>query len=184
MTQRVPPRVALWILERFCAGYRSDSLAGDLIEQFQQGESRRWFWKQVVAAVLVARTRHAEQRLLLPALRVFLRVAIEAAVVLTVCALADQSRRTHSLLELLTPHFMATIVALITTVMIALAASVWTSQKRPASTLINSLIAAFAVIALGFGAFTWAATTRDTPCKPDPCSCTGGNGPREVESSR
>jgi hypothetical protein len=175
MTQRVPPRVALWILDRFCAGYQSDSLAGDLIEQFQQGESRRWFWRQVAVAVLVARTRHVEQNLLLPVLRLFLRIAIEVAVGLTVYALADQSRRTHSFREMLTPHFMVTIGVLITTVVIAFAASAWTSQKRQASTVINSLIAAFAVIALGFGAFTWAATARDNPCRPESCFCTGGH---------
>jgi drug/metabolite transporter (DMT)-like permease len=175
MSQRIPPRAALWILNRFCSGYRSESLAGDLIEQFQQGETRPWFWKQVVTAVLVAGNRHIERSLLLPALRLFLRVAIELAVVLTACTLADQSRRTHSFRDMLTPHFMVTIVVLITTVAIALAAAAWASQKRPASPVVNSLIAAFAMIALGFGAFTWASTTRDDPCQSETCFCWDGN---------
>jgi hypothetical protein len=174
MSQRVPPRVALWILNRFCSGYQSESLAGDLIEQFQQGESRPWFWKQVLIAVLVAPTRHVERSLLLPALRLFLRVAIELAVVLTACALADQSRRTHSFRDMFTPHFTVTIVVLITTVAIALTAAAWASQKRPASPVVN-MIAAFAMMALGFGAFTWAATTRDDPCQSESCFCRNGH---------
>lgn len=47
----------MWLLHRFGMGYHGESLAGDLIEQYQQGHSPYWCWKQVIAAVVVARVR-------------------------------------------------------------------------------------------------------------------------------
>jgi hypothetical protein len=54
MTRRVPPRIALWVAERCGASYEREAFVGDLIEQFQQGESRWWLWKQVMMAVVFA----------------------------------------------------------------------------------------------------------------------------------
>lgn len=49
MTMRRPPRLALWLLERFVPD--SGPLAGDLLEQFQTSRSRLWFWLQVLLAI-------------------------------------------------------------------------------------------------------------------------------------
>jgi hypothetical protein len=49
MTSRQPPRLALVFLSRL-AGDR-EALVGDLLEDFQQGRSRTWFWRQVLSAV-------------------------------------------------------------------------------------------------------------------------------------
>jgi hypothetical protein len=43
-----PPAVATWLLERFCADV---ALAGDLVEQYHEGRSVAWYWKQAIAAV-------------------------------------------------------------------------------------------------------------------------------------
>jgi hypothetical protein len=43
-----PPVVATWLLERFCADV---ALAGDLVEQYHDGRSVAWYWKQAIAAV-------------------------------------------------------------------------------------------------------------------------------------
>ena len=48
MRHRTPPRLAVAFLNRF--GPNDDGLAGDLIEEFEAGRSRLWFWKQVVLA--------------------------------------------------------------------------------------------------------------------------------------
>jgi len=48
MRSQRPPVVATWLLERFCADV---ALAGDLIEQYREGKSLAWYWKQAVAAV-------------------------------------------------------------------------------------------------------------------------------------
>jgi signal peptidase I len=46
-----PPRLAVWLLQHAGSRYRRESLAGDLIEQFQSGRSDAWFWRQVLQAV-------------------------------------------------------------------------------------------------------------------------------------
>jgi hypothetical protein len=45
-----PPLLATWLLERFCADV---ALAGDLVEQYREGRSVAWYWKQAIAAVSV-----------------------------------------------------------------------------------------------------------------------------------
>jgi hypothetical protein len=40
--------VATWLLERLCADV---ALAGDLVEQYREGKSLVWYWKQAIAAV-------------------------------------------------------------------------------------------------------------------------------------
>ena len=51
MTPRAP-RLAVWLLGRFVPD--SEPLAGDLVEEFDGGRSRPWFWWQVLAAVASA----------------------------------------------------------------------------------------------------------------------------------
>jgi hypothetical protein len=48
MTSPQPPRLATWVLERFCA---DPGLAGDLIEEYARRRSALWYWKQAVMAV-------------------------------------------------------------------------------------------------------------------------------------
>jgi hypothetical protein len=48
-----PPLLATWLLERFCADV---ALAGDLVEQYREGKSIAWYWKQAIAAVGVYST--------------------------------------------------------------------------------------------------------------------------------
>jgi hypothetical protein len=46
MKLRRPPAIAAWLIER------NSPLAGDLLEEFQRGKSRGWFWRQALMAVL------------------------------------------------------------------------------------------------------------------------------------
>jgi len=46
-----PPIIAAWILHRFGPSPETDAIAGDLIEQYQQGRSRWWYWREVVVAI-------------------------------------------------------------------------------------------------------------------------------------
>jgi hypothetical protein len=46
-----PPRLAAWILQEFGPELNQEALAGDLNEAFQQGRSKAWYWRQVMAAV-------------------------------------------------------------------------------------------------------------------------------------
>lgn len=58
MTSREPPRLALRLLEH--AAPDGAPLAGDLVEEFQRGHSRVWFWWQVVAAIWIATSRRSK----------------------------------------------------------------------------------------------------------------------------
>ena len=49
-----PPRLAIWCLRHACPGRRNDPLTGDLIEQFRDGRTHGWFWRQVFIAVTIS----------------------------------------------------------------------------------------------------------------------------------
>jgi hypothetical protein len=46
-----PPPLATWLLTRLTSGEKSESLVGDVIEQYQRGRSAAWYWRQVIAAI-------------------------------------------------------------------------------------------------------------------------------------
>jgi hypothetical protein len=48
-----PPRLAIWWLRHACPGSDNDALTGDLIERFREGQTRNWFWRQVLIAFAV-----------------------------------------------------------------------------------------------------------------------------------
>jgi hypothetical protein len=54
MNKRItnPPESAIWFLRHACPG-DNEALAGDLIERFREGQTRSWFWKQVLIAFAV-----------------------------------------------------------------------------------------------------------------------------------
>jgi hypothetical protein len=51
MNSEKPSRLAAWILQEFGPERNQEALAGDLNEAFQQGRSKAWYWRQVVAAI-------------------------------------------------------------------------------------------------------------------------------------
>jgi hypothetical protein len=52
MSASQPPRLASWLLHHLASSPQRESLAGDLIERYQQGQSATWYWRQVLAAIL------------------------------------------------------------------------------------------------------------------------------------
>lgn len=52
MTPVQPPRMATWLLKRLASGPHRQSLAGDLVEQYQRRRSARWYWWQVLVAIV------------------------------------------------------------------------------------------------------------------------------------
>jgi hypothetical protein len=62
MNAPAPPRLAMYLLNRFGSPYQRESLAGDLIEQFQKGRSPAWLWREVLYAVLIERLRAIESK--------------------------------------------------------------------------------------------------------------------------
>lgn len=54
MKSSKPPALATWLVEHFNAGGSSEALTGDLLEQFSQGRSVTWYWRQVLVAILLS----------------------------------------------------------------------------------------------------------------------------------
>jgi hypothetical protein len=81
--------MATWLLKHLGPGYRSESLAGDLFEEYQQDRTRGWYWRQTAAAILVGRTRLLRVKLPRFVLSVVLRTLIELGIVLGGIALAE-----------------------------------------------------------------------------------------------
>jgi hypothetical protein len=52
-----PPALATWLLTRMTSGSKSDSVIGDLVEEYQNGRSRWWYRRQVIAAILASVAR-------------------------------------------------------------------------------------------------------------------------------
>jgi hypothetical protein len=54
MSSREPPLVAAWLLNRFVAWDRKESLLGDLFEEYQAGRTAGWYWRETVVALLIS----------------------------------------------------------------------------------------------------------------------------------
>src|SRR5262245_8229996 len=52
------PTVATWLLKLFCSSAESESVIGDLLEQYHLGRSRFWYWRQVIAIVFLSLRHH------------------------------------------------------------------------------------------------------------------------------
>jgi len=51
MSASRPPRFADWLLHRLASGPRPASLIGDLHEQYRDGRTSAWYWRQTVRAI-------------------------------------------------------------------------------------------------------------------------------------
>jgi ABC-type sugar transport system permease subunit len=171
MNERVPPKLALWVLKQWGSPYHSESLAGDLIEQYQEGRSRAWYWKQVLAAIYIARGPFIRAMPWPAACRLLSRLVAETAAVLAVAVIVDQARRTHSFVEMTNHTFISTLIVLIAVASLALLVSIRRGNQRQTHGAINALLLAFGVIALGVGTLTWADTLRGDPHRPAACVC-------------
>lgn len=70
------PRVATWLAERFLTSRRRESLVGDLVEQYREGRSVRWYWGQVVRAIVANTTEELTTHKLLALRAVGLGLAL------------------------------------------------------------------------------------------------------------
>jgi hypothetical protein len=170
MIERNPPKLALWLLKHCGASYHSDSLAGDLIEQYGEGRSSAWCWRQVVVAIVAAQGRSIRSMPWTAACAMLSRLFAEVAAVLALTVIVDQARKNHSPAQMLTQHFAGTLAVLITVAVIGFLVSIRTHRRKQAHAAISALMLAFGVIALGLGTITWAATLRGHEVPSPMCS--------------
>jgi hypothetical protein len=152
-------------------GYRSESLAGDLIEQYLQGRSRAWFWKQVLQAIIAARVRRVRLSGWNAAQRVLGRVCMDAAAVLAVIAIVTELRRSHSLQDVLSSTSLLMLSALLAVASLGLRLSLWPRTPWRRRAVASRVLALFAAVALGVGTLAWADTLRTQPRQVSPCGC-------------
>jgi len=69
MKLRREPAIARWLLNLFCSSSDHDSVIGDLMEQYQQGRGRTWYWRQAAALSLLGLYSKIARRPLIPAHR-------------------------------------------------------------------------------------------------------------------
>ena len=57
-----PPSFATKLLESLVPQRTSEALLGDLIEQYEGGRSRTWYWRQVILALVISAGREGRTR--------------------------------------------------------------------------------------------------------------------------
>jgi hypothetical protein len=160
MIERQPPKSALWLLRHCGSSYHSEALTGDLIEQYAEGRSTAWCWWQVVVAIMAAQGRFIRSMPWSSTCAMLSRLFAEVAAVLALTVIVDQVRRTHSLAQMMTQPFVATLAVLIIMAVAAFLVSIRARRRKQAHAAISALMLVFGVVALGLGTITWADTLR------------------------
>jgi hypothetical protein len=57
-----PPTLATWFLKHLRLEEMDEALLGDLFEDFRQGRSAAWYWRQVVSAIVVSFAKQLRYR--------------------------------------------------------------------------------------------------------------------------
>jgi hypothetical protein len=155
MSERVPPKLASWLLKRCGSRFHGESLEGDLFEQYQEGRSRAWYWGQVTAAVWIAGGRLLRTLPWTGTARLLSRGLVEVSAGLTILTVADRARRTSSLAQMMSPTFVCTVTVLIAVAVVGVLLGL--TAKRRQGRGISAMMLAFGAVALSAGALTWAA---------------------------
>ena len=62
MKSSQPPSLATWLLEHVVARGRNEALTGDLMEDYNQGRTAAWYWRQVFIAIMVVFSKELRSR--------------------------------------------------------------------------------------------------------------------------
>jgi hypothetical protein len=160
MTRRALPGVGLWLLERLGRGYHGESLIGDLIERCAQGRSTWWAWREIITAIFIAQARRWRPSAGSWMARAFWWCVTELAVMLSIILIADQSRDSHGLKDMVAPVFLSMLMVLVSVAIIGLNSLIRLCRRQRGRAAVHHLLALFVVMTLGVGTLTWAATVH------------------------
>lgn len=165
MNMREPPAIAAWLLKRFATTRRSESLLGDLFEEYQTGRPSGWYWRETFVALLIAVHRESRHLFARRVTQGFLALLAPSALLVWLFVLSEQYRQRCPTPSIL-PSGALVLAACAGLVAVATALMVWRSSllrplqvtRRPG--LLRLSVVAFAAIG-GFSgaAVTWAGTT-------------------------
>jgi hypothetical protein len=173
MNERSPPSLAFWLLKKGASPYQRDALLGDLIEQYREGRSRAWCWKQVAAAILLARARAIRAAPWGRAGKVAAHLLTECAAVLAMVVIVAQARRTHSVAGMMSRAFVSTLAVLLAVALLGFLVSTRLRKPGRQHAAGHVLLLAFGVIALGIGTISWAGTLlRTDTVRGESCAAT------------
>lgn len=199
MIMREPPSLAVWLLRRFVAAPRAESLMGDLFEEYQAGRTSGWYWRETLLALLIA-LRHAACEVLSRRLvHVCLALGANSAVAIWLFTLSQQYRQSCPA----PPILLSGSIAFVTSAGIVAAAIALALRRSSllrllrvtrSPVLLRLSVVAFAAIGFSGGAVTWAGTafcsTNRTVCPSSyemtSCARRGGNsdGPHSHDPIR
>lgn len=86
MRHRSAPSTATWLLKLFCSSAEQESVIGDLLEQYQLGRGRFWYWRQVLAIVFLGLYGKAVRRPLVTTNRTPVRQGLALMLLIAVLA--------------------------------------------------------------------------------------------------
>jgi hypothetical protein len=113
MNPRKPPGLATWLLNRFGLARQNPPLVGDLLEEFREGRSTGWFWRQTLVVILTGFAGNARRsRRLLVARLIGWAAAGGFAFGFWLCHLSPRMDRLIALLSglaLLSPWFVLVV---------------------------------------------------------------------------
>ena len=167
---RRPPRTASWLIAHMAPKYSRDSLIGDLLEEYVEGRSDLWYWKQAGIAIGLASLEAlhgaswlSKARWLLP----------RAAVTLWLAALVSwihQNIRPVACADALSPLLLAC-----SGVLCIAGAMLWSRQRDAhegrTSRLRRRLLLLSVTVALSTATLTWAGTTTQSLRVASPAAC-------------
>lgn len=169
---REEPTLAAWLLKHFVAKRRSESLLGDLFEEYQSGRTCCWYWRETLVALCISARSGAREVFSWCGARVILGLIGQFLVVWAVL-LSEQYREHCPNLPVLSSGSTA-LMLFAGMLQIAITLVVWLNPLgRPArahrrSRVFRWSVAAFAAIGFSGGAFTWASTAS---CSIGPFVC-------------
>jgi hypothetical protein len=119
------------MLDHFGMRYRRDSLAGDLFEEYQQGRSQVWYWKEVAAAVVAARIRPIRVKTRLLLLKILGYSLADLGIVLLCSQIAESEHRVRPQQYLLSPANIAVMALLGLIAAVGVGIVIWVKRHAP-----------------------------------------------------